>query len=331
MAAEKFCFSLENLTASEMEIMHLTKLAIDNRKFAQSIFDIIWSHFQRVSFDKKLPCLYLIDSVIKASHSKSYVQLFTPHITDIFCSTFIKADKQTRKTLFRVRLNWSNKFPNALLYDLDLQVKNMDPAWPLPATDKSTSENSQQHSKLAKPSPRKPKAYSTNRQPSSKPTSRDVSKVGKATSPCVPKPGTRSLADIPKPYLPPVRRVNMEQFYWAASLVYVKPLSERKQVTLFPKQERDTDEIVQPAKRRRIQEKLPPARHSQASLHSINPAPLYIENLLQKESTSTAYMFEKKMIHYQKMSLKRQFAMCNHAKSEYYRRKQRRGPYRLGF
>ena len=324
MAAEEFCFGLENLTASETEIMHLTKLAIDNRKFAQPIFDIIWSHFQRVSFDKKLPCLYLIDSVIKSSHSKSYVQLFTPHITDIFCSTFIKADKQTRKILFRVRKNWSTKFPNALLYDLDLQVKNMDPAWPLPATDKSTSENSQQLSKPAKPSPGATKAYSTNHQPSSKPTSRDISKVGKPNSPCVPTPATRSLADIPKPYLPPVRRVNMEQFYWAASLVYVKPLSERKQITSFPKQEHEADEMVRPAKRRRIEQELPPARHSQASLHSINPAPLYIKNLLQKESALTAYMFEKKMPRYQKMSLEREFAMCNHAKSEYYRRKQRR-------
>jgi hypothetical protein len=45
--------------------------------------------FQKVSFDVKLPILYLIDSIVKNVGNK-YKQLFAQNIVNIFCGVFEK-------------------------------------------------------------------------------------------------------------------------------------------------------------------------------------------------------------------------------------------------
>ena len=339
MAAEEFCCCLENLTNRESEIFHLTKLAIDNKEFAPSIFQIIYSHYQTVSSAKKLPCLFLIDSIIKSKHSETYVDLFTPHITEIFSTVFLKADKHTRATLFRVRQNWCGKFPMSSLHELDLQVRKLDPGWPVARNLDSTSVKLQDHSKRtksnAKPSKRNvevPKSCNTSPEPVPSFLGKILADQAR-THNIKGKQSYKSLSDIPKPYLPPVRRVPMSQFYWAASQVFMKPLSERKQV-YFPKQhhfeaDKVAEEIFQPAKRRKVEHELPPASHSVASLQKINPNPLHIKSsLLIKES---AYLYEKKLPKFQKISMVRHFAMCNYARIEYHKRQQAAGLYRRRF
>ena len=268
-----------------------------------------------------------------------YVDLFTPHITEIFSTVFLKADKHTRATLFRVRQNWCGKFPMSSLHELDLQVRKLDPGWPVARNLDSASVKLQEHSKRtksnAKPSKRNvevPKSCSTSPEPVPSFLGKILADQAR-THNIKGKQSYKSLSDIPKPYLPPVRRVPMSQFCWAASQVFMKPLSERKRGS-FPKQHHseetgeEAEEIIQPRKRRKVEHELAPARHSVASFQKINPNPLHVKSSLPKES---AYLYEKQLPKFKRSGMERHFAMCNYARFEYHKRQQSADLYRLGF
>ncbi|KAH9496037.1 hypothetical protein Btru_014990 [Bulinus truncatus] len=87
----------------------------------------------QVSVSRKLPIMYLIDSIIKNLSTTDYPQLFAQCIVQIFCGVFEEVDEKTRTSLYKLRQTWVEIIPNKQLYILDRKVQLIDPAWPITA------------------------------------------------------------------------------------------------------------------------------------------------------------------------------------------------------
>lgn len=294
MAVQEFKAALEGLhSCSETKIHQLTKLAIDNEKYAPSLSKTLEIHMMKITPNQMIPYLYLLDSIIKCNHSQRYIDFFSPHIGKIFPDVFNIADVKTRRTLFKVRKNWRGKFCHDVLHELDVNVKRLDPSWPLFPCQKPSAD-------VLRP---KIRTEITQAHPISQP------------------PRPRTLADIPKPYLPPVRRIDAMVFQQAAQMIHIKTLSERTQTTTpesSPAQFSEDEEVVQPAKRRRIEKEtfIPSARHSTASRRCIDDVPFYLEDCHSVESPE---LFDRKASHCNTLWTR---AVCNHARREYVKRQQ---------
>ncbi|KAK0064840.1 zinc finger CCCH domain-containing protein 13-like isoform X2 [Biomphalaria pfeifferi] len=88
---------------------------------------------EKVSVSRKLPIMYLIDSIIKNLSTTEYPQLFSQCIVQIFCGVFEEVDEKTRTSLYKLRQTWVDIIPNKQLYILDRKVQLIDPAWPITA------------------------------------------------------------------------------------------------------------------------------------------------------------------------------------------------------
>jgi hypothetical protein len=51
----------------------------------------------------------------------------------LFNLLFLKVNEQNRKALYKLRQTWSDIFTLDQLYNLDVSVKKIDPAWPITA------------------------------------------------------------------------------------------------------------------------------------------------------------------------------------------------------
>lgn len=82
--------------------------------------------------DIKLPVLYLVDSIIK-NVGRAYTQKFSQSIVNMFTRTFKQVDERVRSQMFKLRETWHDVFPATKLYQLDVKVNLIDPAWPIQA------------------------------------------------------------------------------------------------------------------------------------------------------------------------------------------------------
>ncbi|XP_061164591.1 pre-mRNA cleavage complex 2 protein Pcf11-like [Saccostrea echinata] len=131
---QEYHSSLEDLNANSKPLINmLTMLAEDNEQYAPEIVKVIETHLQQAEPSKKLPTLYLIDSIIKNLPKSSYPSLFAQNIVQTFCTTFEKVDEKTRQCMYKVRQTWNEIFRNRKLYAIDVRVNHMDPAWPITA------------------------------------------------------------------------------------------------------------------------------------------------------------------------------------------------------
>ncbi|RWS21232.1 pre-mRNA cleavage complex 2 protein Pcf11-like isoform X1, partial [Leptotrombidium deliense] len=95
-AITEYRASLNDLTFnSKPQINMLTMLADDYKEAAPEIVKCIEQRMNSVSADKRLPLLYLMDSICKNINGH-YVKLFTQNIVSTFCHVFEKADEKTR-------------------------------------------------------------------------------------------------------------------------------------------------------------------------------------------------------------------------------------------
>lgn len=49
-------------------------------------------------------------------------------------------DETNRKALYKLRQTWNEVFPNPVLYQIDVSVKRIDPAWPVTANNPNSSQ-----------------------------------------------------------------------------------------------------------------------------------------------------------------------------------------------
>ncbi|KAM9728234.1 LOW QUALITY PROTEIN: pre-mRNA cleavage complex 2 protein Pcf11-like [Menidia menidia] len=132
-ACREYQSSLEDLTFnSKPHINMLTILAEENLQFAKDIVAIIEAQILKAPAGEKLPVLYLVDSIVK-NVGGEYLAVFAKNLITSFICVFEKVEENTRKSLFKLRSTWDEVFPNKSLYELDLRVSALDPAWPVKA------------------------------------------------------------------------------------------------------------------------------------------------------------------------------------------------------
>ena len=146
----------------------LTMLSEDYKDSkAPQIVKCIEQRLHSVAAEKKLPLLYLMDSICK-NVGNPYTNLFTQNIVSNFCDVFEKVDEKTRLSLYKLRQTWSTIFPVRKLYAVDTRIKSkLDPAWPITAKPKPEANHVKPEVKSvvkpAKPAP-KPSSDLTARQ-----------------------------------------------------------------------------------------------------------------------------------------------------------------------
>ncbi|XP_054160515.1 polyadenylation and cleavage factor homolog 11-like [Oppia nitens] len=126
---------LNGLTFNSKPLINLLTMLSEDYKDtkAPQIVSCIEHRLHEVSNDKKLPILYLLDSIIK-NVGNTYVNLFTQNIVSTFCDVFEKVDEKTRLSLYKLRQTWADIFHHKKLYAIDVRIHNqLDPAWPITA------------------------------------------------------------------------------------------------------------------------------------------------------------------------------------------------------
>ncbi|XP_064215104.1 pre-mRNA cleavage complex 2 protein Pcf11 isoform X1 [Tribolium castaneum] len=135
----EYTSSLQDLTFNSKPLINvLTMLAEENLAHAPYIVQAIEEHLEKVQTNVKLPILYLIDCIAK-NIGQTYMQLFSQNIVKTFCSVFKVVDEETRAEMFKLRQTWNNVFPQMKLYAIDVQIRMLDPAWPVTAQPTSNS------------------------------------------------------------------------------------------------------------------------------------------------------------------------------------------------
>nr|XP_021187068.2 pre-mRNA cleavage complex 2 protein Pcf11 isoform X1 [Helicoverpa armigera]XP_049697497.1 pre-mRNA cleavage complex 2 protein Pcf11 isoform X1 [Helicoverpa armigera] len=133
--AEEYASSLADLTVNSKPLINmLTILAEENIDHAGVIVETVEKHLEKVHPDIKLPVLYLVDSIIK-NVGGAYTQKFSQSIVNMFTRTFkqVIVDEKIRSQMFKLRETWHDVFPATKLYQLDVKVNLIDPAWPIQA------------------------------------------------------------------------------------------------------------------------------------------------------------------------------------------------------
>ncbi|CAJ0582439.1 unnamed protein product, partial [Mesorhabditis spiculigera] len=131
--AEEFRTVLGELRDNNrMRINLLTMLAEENQSEAAAIVQIIRDRIETVRSEQRLPILYVIDCILKNIESSNFQQHFPKIIVEVFCTTFVGANEHVRTGLFNLRRTWGDFFEKDKLYELDMKVKELDPAWPFP-------------------------------------------------------------------------------------------------------------------------------------------------------------------------------------------------------
>ncbi|XP_044747755.1 uncharacterized protein LOC123308987 isoform X2 [Coccinella septempunctata] len=125
--------SLADLTFNSKPLINmLTMLADENVAHAAEIVDVVEDHLAKVKTDVKLPVLYLIDCIVK-NVGGPYNELFSRNIVATFCNVFRVVDEKTRAEMFKLRQTWNEVFSPKKLYAIDVQIRVLDPAWPVTA------------------------------------------------------------------------------------------------------------------------------------------------------------------------------------------------------
>lgn len=159
--------TLSQLTSAvKHEINGLTMLAEDNREYAISIASCIENQLKTAPNDRKLPILYLIDSICKNCKNTRYVELFTQNIVSNFCNVYKSASESVRRGLLKLRKSWADPnmkiFPQSKLDAIDERVRKIDPNWPSTLKDTSQQYNTRQTANSASSNQIKPAAQDSN-------------------------------------------------------------------------------------------------------------------------------------------------------------------------
>ncbi|KAF8564309.1 Pre-mRNA cleavage complex 2 protein Pcf11 [Paragonimus westermani] len=132
---ELFKKDLENLKDNDKyKINALTIFARDHKdceKIALGIVELTTRHVNLIPSGLKLLGLYVIDSIVK-NVGAPFRKLYTAAIVDAFVHSFQAIrDEKGRLKLYNLRTTWKDIFPNSRMYELDIRVREHDPAWPL--------------------------------------------------------------------------------------------------------------------------------------------------------------------------------------------------------
>ncbi|KAI9803951.1 MAG: hypothetical protein M1833_000232 [Piccolia ochrophora] len=112
--AEDYKNSLEDLTMnSRYEISNLTVIAKENMDHAQAIARVTENHIRTAPPTRKLPALYVLDSVVK-NVGTPYTLFFGRNLYQTFMNAYTLVDGPVRKKLEEMLKTWKEPVPGSL-------------------------------------------------------------------------------------------------------------------------------------------------------------------------------------------------------------------------
>eukprot|EP00128_Syssomonas_multiformis_P016973 Colp12_sorted_trinity150504_noHs@24391 len=118
--------SLNDLTFNSKPVInHLTILAGENLSAAEVIVDCIHRRLQHAPPEKKLPFLYLLDSILKNIKGR-YIDIVAKVAVNLFMDNFQKVDSNTQQAFLKVRKTWESVFSPELLQRLDARLRSYE-------------------------------------------------------------------------------------------------------------------------------------------------------------------------------------------------------------
>eukprot|EP00117_Sycon_ciliatum_P013236 scpid37369/ scgid13973/ Pre-mRNA cleavage complex 2 protein Pcf11; Pre-mRNA cleavage complex II protein Pcf11 len=153
--ASEYKASLEDLTFNSKPVINtLTILADENKKYASVVVKLIEGRIKQVQQNMKLPCLYLLDSIIK-NLGGEYPIFFEGNLVETFVSVFQMADEKARRDMYKLRQTWKMVFPAEILRALDVKTKSFDPNWPILKASAKAAGDGASSGKAPAPGPAK--------------------------------------------------------------------------------------------------------------------------------------------------------------------------------
>ncbi|KAL7623854.1 mRNA 3' end processing factor [Parahypoxylon ruwenzoriense] len=112
--AKDFREALEDLQSNaRYEIANLTMIARENTEHALAISGALQEHIKRVAPHKKLPALYLLDSIVK-NVGTPYTLFFGRKLYQTFMDAYASVDPGTRRKMDEMLKTWKEPIPGSI-------------------------------------------------------------------------------------------------------------------------------------------------------------------------------------------------------------------------
>ncbi|RQM06731.1 hypothetical protein DH86_00003957, partial [Scytalidium sp. 3C] len=112
--AEDYRKALEDLTMnSRYEISNLTIIAKENTEHAYAIAEALKNHIKQTSPAKKLPALYVLDSVVK-NVGTPYTLFFGRQLYSTFMEAYALVDNNVRRKMDEMLKTWKEPVPGSM-------------------------------------------------------------------------------------------------------------------------------------------------------------------------------------------------------------------------
>ncbi|KAJ3499221.1 hypothetical protein NLG97_g524 [Lecanicillium saksenae] len=112
--AEDYRLALEDLSSNmRFEISNLTVIARENTEHALAIAEVLQQHILKAPPAKKLPALYVLDSIVK-NVGTPYTLYFGRNLFKIFMESYAMVDNPVRKRMEDMLKTWKDPVPGSM-------------------------------------------------------------------------------------------------------------------------------------------------------------------------------------------------------------------------
>ncbi|KAH0490077.1 hypothetical protein TgHK011_001561 [Trichoderma gracile] len=112
--AEDYRLALEDLSSNmRFEISNLTVIARENTEHALAIAEVLQQHILKAPPNKKLPALYVMDSIVK-NVGTPYTLYFGRNLFKIFMESYAVVDHGIRRKMEEMLKTWKDPVPGSL-------------------------------------------------------------------------------------------------------------------------------------------------------------------------------------------------------------------------